>query len=112
MGPVQRRMGMPAIVYRSKVITDNRGNQQRVVDLENPHEIRVWAAPQRSSKASVPGQMDVDVMRLGTTADLEGVDTWSQVDFRGARWDVVAPAAYHHGTRDVRHWSIDCRRRP
>lgn len=111
-GTVQRRRGLPAVIYKSKVVTDSRGNEVRMVDEANPYHVTVWAIPQRSQRAEVPGQQDIDVVRFGTDADLVGVDSWSQIEYRGERYDVVIPPAYHHGTRHVRHWSIDCRKRP
>lgn len=108
----QRRHGQPATIYRSIPIKDKRDNDVIVVDTENPYEVTVAAIPQRSSRAEVPGQQIIDVVRLITTADLDAVTIWSRVDYLGAEWDIVSPPAYHHGTRQTRHWSIDIRRRP
>lgn len=109
---VQRRRGVPVVLYRSKVIQDARGNDVVTVDLENPHLTTAAAIPQRSSKAEVPGQQMIDVVRLIVKDDLDGVTLWSRVEYRGQEWDLVTPPAYHHGTRQTRHWSIDIRRRP
>jgi hypothetical protein len=108
----QRRRGQPATLYRTKDIVDSRGNKVRMVDLEDPYEVMAWTFPQRSSVASLPGQQDIDVVRFGTTSDLDRFDSWSQLDYKGHRYDVVSPPAYHHGTRHTRHWSIDARKRP
>lgn len=108
----QRKHGQPATVYRSKTVQDQRGNEQIVLDRENPHRVTVAAIPQRSSRAEVPGQQQIDVVRLILDAELEGVTIWSRVEYLGDEWDVVSPPAYHHGSRRVRHWSIDIRRRP
>ena len=101
-----------ATVYKTKVTLDNRGNENAAADLTDP--IRVTAAflPQRSARAEVPGQAEIDVTRMIVDADVDGLDLWSLIDWNGAQWDVVAPPAYHHGTRHSRHWSIDIRRRP
>lgn len=109
---VQRRRGLPVTLYRSKVIQDSRGNDVIVLDPENPHMTTAAAIPQRSSKAEVPGQQMIDVVRLIVKDDLDGVTLWSRVEFQGAQWDLVTPPSYHHGTRRTRHWSIDIRRRP
>lgn len=45
-------------------------------------------------------------------ADLDDVDLWSRVEWNGKQWDIVTPPAYRHGSRKVRHWSIDLRERP
>ena len=112
MTTVQRRRGQPALVYRSKTTIDARGNRLRLVDEDNPYEVTAWTFAQRSSVASLAGQQDIDVVRFGTTADLGDVDAWSQIEYKGHRYDVVAPPYYHNGTRHTRHWSIDARRRP
>ncbi|MEV1109939.1 phage head-tail adapter protein [Micromonospora sp. NPDC049751] len=109
---LQRRRGQLARIWKTKVATDNRGNEIRVADPNDVHEVRVWAIPQRSARAEVPGQQQINVIRIGTTADLERVDLYSRVEYGGTVWDVVTPPAYHHGTRHTRHWSLDLRERP
>lgn len=109
---VQRRRGQPVVLYRSKVIQDSRGNDVVTVDREDPHLTTAAAIPQRSSKAEVPGQQMIDVVRLIVKDELDGVTLWSRVEYRGEEWDLVTPPSYHHGTRQTRHWSIDIRRRP
>lgn len=109
---IQRRRGLPVTIYPRKTITDSRGNQQVVVDLANPIQTTAAVIPQRSSKAEVPGQQEIDVVRLIVSADLPDVGLWSLVDYAGSKWDIAAPPAYHHGTRRTRHLSIDIRRRP
>lgn len=108
----QRRHGQTIVLYRSKMITDDRGNHIQIVDMDNSYTTRGWVIPQRSSRAELPGQQDLNVRRIGVPADFPGVDSWSRVLWDGATWDVVAPPARHHGERHVRHWSIDIRRRP
>lgn len=107
---LQRRRGLPARVWRTKVEEDNRGNKVHVLDADGPHDVTVWTYPQRSAKAEVPGEQQINVTRIGTPV-MEGVDLWSSVEFMGKRWDVVTPPAYHHGTRQVRHYSIQIRER-
>lgn len=109
----QRRRGLPATVYRNKLVTDNRGNQQWEPDLDDPHHVKVWIFPQRSARAEVIGQQQINVIRIGCLPDLEDVGLWSRVDLLGKSWDIAAPPSYHHGSsRHVRHWSIDLRERP
>lgn len=103
---------MPARIWKCVTETDNRGNRQIVADADGPHEVTVWVYPQRSAKAEVPGQQEINVVRIGVDANLEGVDLWSRVELMGKTWDTVTPPAYHHGTRHTRHWSIDIRERP
>jgi hypothetical protein len=108
----QRRRGQSARVWRTRTEIDNRGNEIEVADSDGPHEVRAAFIPQRSARAEVPGQQQINVVRMIVDADLEGVDLWSRVEWRGRQWDVVTPPAYHHGTRRTRHWSIDLRERP
>lgn len=112
MPPYQRRHGLPIKVWKVSHLTDNRGNKVDVPTTADQIEETCWVFPQRSSKASVPGQVGIEVTRIGVRADLEDVDLWSRVELRGRLWDVAAPPAYHHGTRHTRHWSIDLRLRP
>lgn len=109
----QRRRGMQIKVWRTETQTDNRGNDHKVAVPASPHEIKAWVIPQRSSRAEVPGQQEIDVRRIGVNSDLEGVELWSTVEMDGDLWDVAAPPAKRRGSsRHVRHWSIDVRKRP
>jgi hypothetical protein len=93
-------------------VTDRRGNEIEMADDDGPHEIRAAFIPQRSARAEVPGQAQINVTRMIVAADLPDVSLWSRVEWNGLLWDVVTPPAYHHGTRQTRHWSIDIRERP
>lgn len=108
----QRRRGQSARVWRTKTIVDNRGNEVVVIDEDNPIMVQAAFVPQRSARAEVPGQAQINVTRMIVAADLPDVTLWSRVQWRGRLWDVVTPPAYHHGTRRTRHWSIDIRERP
>ena len=108
----RRRRGQAATVYPSKLDTDNRGNHVRVVDMASPIEVEAVFIPQRSARAEVPGQAQINVMRMLLNHDLPGVDIWGRVKWRGEEWDIVTPPSYHHGTRHTRHWSMDIRERP
>lgn len=108
----QRKHGQSVVIYRTETVEDKRGNSVIHVTTDNPWRLTAAAIPQRSSRAEIPGQQEIEVVRLITDADLAGVDLWSRVDYLGAEWDIVAPPAYHHGTRRTRHWAIDIRRRP
>lgn len=109
----QRRRGQSAQIWRTEVHTDRRGNTTKAATSDGPHEIRCWVIPQRSSRAEVPGQQQINIIRLGVDADLVDVEIWSRVFYAGKYWDIVTPPEYHHGTRrHTRHWSIDLRERP
>lgn len=93
-------------------VEDRRGNKIRVADKTRPIKTKGWVMPERSSRAEVPGQQKINVIRIGITANLAGVEIWSEVEYDGKVWDVVTPPGYHHGTRHTRHWSMDLRERP
>lgn len=109
----RRQNGMPATFYPVMRVTDNRGNERVVHDPDNPVSTEVWIFPQRSAKAEVTGQQQVNVVRLGFRYELAGIELGSRVEFMGRMWDVAAPPSYHHGAkRHTRHWSVDIRERP
>lgn len=109
----RRRRGQPATVYKMKESMDSRGQKHIEVDLEQGIPVTAAFIPQRSARAEVVGQQQINVVRMIVDADLPDVGLWSRVHWRDAWWDVVTPPAYRHGTgRHVRHWSIDLRERP
>lgn len=108
----QRRRGVTAKVWKTKVLVDNRGNEVKVAQENDYEYVKVAQIPQRSARAEVPGQVSINVVRLIVNPDLDRVDLWSRVEFNGKQWDVVTPPALHIGTRHTRHWSIDVRERP
>lgn len=112
MTTYQRRHGLKARVWKVETQTDLRGNKHEVAVPNNPHEVRVWIYPQRSARAELAGQHAINIIRIGVSPNLTGVDLWSKVELQGKLWDIVTPPSYHHGTRKTRHWSIDLRERP
>ncbi|MFE9254039.1 phage head-tail adapter protein [Streptomyces sp. NPDC006879] len=112
MSSLQRRRGVSAKVWKTVEHIDSRGNKVLVADPAGPIEVRCALIPQRSSKAEVPGQQQINITRMIVDADMPGVTLWSRVEVLGTQWDIVTPPAYHHGTRKTRHWSIDIRERP
>jgi hypothetical protein len=110
---MQRRRGQPAKVWPATKVTDSRANTVVAVDLTaTPIEVTAVFIPQRSARAEVAGQQQINVVTMIVSPDLPDVNLWSRVLWRGRYWDVVSPPAYHHGTRHTRHWSMDLRERP
>ncbi|MEU6572293.1 phage head-tail adapter protein [Streptomyces sp. NPDC046805] len=109
---MQRRRGVDAVIYKSRYHTDNRGNQILVADDDGPYRVKCALIPQRSARAEIPGQQQINITRMIVAHDLEGVELWSRVELLGKVWDIVTPPAYHHGERKTRHWAIDIRERP
>lgn len=108
----QRRHGQSALVYKQKLVTDNRGNKQFEIDEDNPVSVKAAFIPQRSARAELPGQQHINITRMILRHDIPDVSLWARVEWNGSSWDIVTPPAYHHGTRQTRHWSIDLRERP
>jgi len=110
----QRKHGQPVTIYPRKLTIDSRGNDVLTIDKDNPFNVTAAVIPQRSSKAEVPGQQEINVVRLIVDAslDIESVGLWGGAHYAGEDWDIAAPPAYHHGSRRVRHISIDIRKRP
>ncbi|MCX2949934.1 hypothetical protein [Lentzea sp. NEAU-D7] len=108
----QRKRGQRARIWKTAQTTDRRGNHVTRAEPDGPHEVRAAFIPQRSARAEVPGQQQINVTRMIVSADLEGVNLWSRVEWKGRQWDIVSPPQYHHGTRRTRHWSLDIRERP
>ncbi len=110
---MQRRRGIRVKVWKTKLTTDSRGNEVKIFDPANYEYVTAAQIPQRSSRAEVPGQVVINVVRLIVSPDIRDVDIWSRVEFNGSEWDIAAPPSFHNGSsRHTRHWSIDVRERP
>lgn len=94
------------------IVQDNRGNDVITPYPNDPVRVRAAQIPQRSSKAEVPGQQQINITRIICDPNLPDVNLWSRVRMDGRMWDVASPPALHYGTRRTRHWSIDLRERP
>lgn len=114
MASRQRRRGQPVKFWARKLEVDRRGNEILRADVSRPPDYVTTAAsfPQRSARAEVPGQQQIDIVRLIVTKLPEDAGIWAICEWRGDYWDVVAPPAYRQGTRHTEHWSVDIRRRP
>lgn len=108
---VQRRRGVPIRISKEKQVTDRRGNQVMVPDLDNWHETNASIAPRRGSRAELPGYQAIDVYVI-TIPVLDGIGLWSRVEWDGKQWDVIIPPQYHHGLPRTRHYSMEIRERP
>ena len=104
--------GISAVAYPGVVRETRLGSHQMAADRSSPIAFTGWVIPQRSSRAEVAGQRDIDVIRIGVSPKLgHRIGLWSEIDLLGRTWDVVTPAAYHHGTPRTRHYSLDLRSR-
>lgn len=111
MAVLQRRRGVDITIHPSVETEDRRGNKT-IRPLGIPFTVKAWIIPDRSARAEVPGQQEINVYKLGTTSDLTDVDLWSRVEWDGAWWDLTAPPAKSIGTRHTSHWALIIRKRP
>lgn len=115
----QRRRGQSITVYASVETTDLRGDTVVRADLDTPYVVRGWLVPDRSSRAEVPGQQEINVYKIGLDFPIKtlggdpvpNVDLWSRIDWAGEQWDVVSPPEHHFGSARTRHQSIKIRQR-
>lgn len=99
-------------VYRTVTITDSRGNKTVQPTAANPHVVRASQNPDRSARAEVPGEMEINVITLRIPRFLEGVNLRSRAEWDGQWWDVVAPPGDRIGNRHTGHWTLTLRKRP
>ena len=110
MASLQRRRGIPITFHKVTEVTDRRGNRTKAATSE-AITVRGAVVPDRSSRAEVPGQMEINVVRIITEADLPDVSIWSRVEMMGSWWDPVTPPEVHFGTSRTRHWFVLLRQR-
>ena len=108
---IQRDRGEAARIYQVATAEDSRGNSVEAV-VDEFIEVRGAFSPDRSDRAEIPGQQQVRVFTMITSADLTNVSLWSIVKWRDLWWDIVSPPAWHIGDRHTRHWSLSIRQRP
>lgn len=111
----QRKRGRWIKFWPQEVTYDRRGNRILAVDLtKEPTRVRCVLQTDRTNRAEIPGQQDVDVVNCIVPANIPGMGMWARAQLEdNGRWlDVNAPPFYRHGTRHVRHWTIPLRYRP
>ena len=96
-----RKNRQSAVIYPTHTVTDRRGNDVRVANMDAPIPVKATFSPQ--SKANVY-QMLIDTLPAG-------VDTYSRVEWRGDQWDILFRPAPHNGTRQTRHWTLEIQKR-
>lgn len=112
MASIQRKRGFYIEVLPTIIVEDNRGVMVRQPDLQNPIRTRAAITPERSSKAEVPGQQVINVIRVLIDYKFAAlVDIHSRLRWDGKEWDVITPPEHHYGTHHSRHVSILARQR-
>jgi hypothetical protein len=96
-----RKNRQSAVIYPTHTITDNRGNDVKSANMDDPIPVKATFSPQAK-----PNVYD---MLINTLPD--GVDAYSRVEWRGDQWDIMSPLAFHNGTRQTRHWTLEIHKR-
>jgi len=98
---VNRRLQQRVLLWPAVTTVDRRGNEVTEADLTTePIEVRAFVAEQGKDR-------DARRITLHTSEELPGA---SVVEWNGDRYDVKR-SQYHHGPRQVRHWSSECTER-
>lgn len=101
------------VVWPSTQVENSRGDVEWSQDLENPIRMRVTTAMDRSQIADLPGQVDVEVVKVKTrTYPGHGGGTWSRCQLDGVEYDLAEPPRYTKGpSRALSHWTFTLRSR-
>lgn len=112
MASLQTRRGSEALIFRVETVEDAMGNKTVRPHARNPHKVRISQMPDRSAKAELPGQQEINVLQVRCPPGLDEVNLWSRVYWRGKWYDLVAPPGERDGSRNIRHWTLILRKRP
>ena len=96
-----RKNRQSAVIYPTITVTDHRGNDVKVANMDDPIPVSATFSPQAK-----PNTYDMLIDNLPA-----GVDTYSRVEWRGDQWDIMSPLAYHNGTRHMRYWTLEIHKR-
>jgi len=96
-----RKNRQSAVIYPTHTVTDHRGNDVKVANMDDPIPVKATFSPQ--SKANVY-HMLIDVLP-------DGVDAYSRVEWREGQWDIMSRPAPSAGPRQTRHWTIEIQKR-
>ena len=96
---IQRRLGQPAVVYPMQTVTNNRGQEARVVNMDNPISVRA---------AFVSNTGDAVTMNIDPLPG--GLDIGSRVEWDDGKYNVVALVHRNGAVRQTRHWAVELKR--
>jgi hypothetical protein len=99
MSTFQRRHGEPAVVYPMHTVTDNRDQETRIVDMDNPISVKAAFVSNTGTTVS----MHIDPLP-------DGLDMAAQVSWAGGMWNAGPPAFHNGATRHTRYWAIELKR--
>lgn len=101
------------ILWPVRTIHNRHGEAEYSADLDNPIRLRVTTSEDRSQIADLPGQVDVDIMRVISRhyPGREG-GTWSRCRLDGVDYDLAEPPRFSPGpSKASEHWEFKLRSR-
>lgn len=110
MASMQRRRGEKIRLYRATETRDRRGNRTKV-PLGEYIDVRCHESHDRSNRAEVPGQLEIDMIQVRLPVDVHA-ELWTVAKYRDSWWDVSAPPARRVGNRHTAHQTAILRKRP
>lgn len=104
---------IPIQFYARTQQANRRGEEQWAPDWANPQRVRMGITADRTSRAEVRGNVEIEVYEIRLPASLKGVGPGAVVIWDDSEWDVVAPPQLRPTrTHSVRHQTVQIRRRP
>lgn len=111
---LQRRRGEVIQLFRSREVTNRRGDPQRQADLESPIRTVGKVGHERSAEASLPGQLVTsnDYILVPMNAETVQLDAFGAAYVRDRWWDFDGPPVEVGGSRHTKHLKFSIRLRP
>lgn len=104
---------IPVTFFPRTQQTNSRGESQWAPDRTSPQRVRMGLTADRTSRAEVRGNVEIEVYEVRLPFKLEGVGPGAVVLWDGSEWDIAAPPMLRPSrTHSVRHITVQIRRRP
>ena len=108
---LQRTRGIPIVLWAAVSRENKAGEITSVPDWDRPYHTVASQRSERTARAEVPGEGEIEIIKVTVRPDVSGLNSWGRAWFMGTHWDVSAPPEYRHGTRHVRHLTLTLRSR-
>lgn len=104
---------IPITVFPRTQQANRRGEEQWFPNWDAPVKTRMGITVDRTSRAEVRGNVEIEVYQIRIPASIQGVGPGATILWDDAEWDVVAPPMVRPTrTHSVRHQTVQIRRRP
>ena len=92
---------------------NSRGESQWAPDRTSPQRVRMGITADRTSRAEVRGNVEIEMYDIRLPFKLKGVGPGAVIVWDGSEWDIAAPPMLRPTrTHSVRHITVPIRRRP